>query len=131
MDMPMPSDSALAKVLNNIKPEIRNLNGYTAPPQGKVVAKLNQNENPYDIPLEWKLHVDSRLQEKGLAMIYNPLSTPVTRTLTLPLYYTGLTRPARVREQDGPPHEYPLNEKREVKVKLSVPARGLTWLTIE
>ena len=81
--------------------------------------------------LDAVLHVDSRLQEKGLAMIYNPLSTPVTRTLTLPLYYTGLTRPARVREQDGPPHEYPLNEKREVKVKLSVPARGLTWLTIE
>ena len=54
MDMPMPSDSALANALNNIKPEIRNLKGYTAPPQGKVVAKLNQNENPYDIPREWK-----------------------------------------------------------------------------
>ncbi len=54
MDTPMPSNSALTDALKCIKPEIRALAGYTAPPQGKVIAKLNQNENAYDIPAEWK-----------------------------------------------------------------------------
>ncbi|MBN2030009.1 histidinol-phosphate transaminase [bacterium] len=36
--------------LDAVKPEVRALVGYEAPPQGKVIAKLNQNENPYDLP---------------------------------------------------------------------------------
>lgn len=55
--MPMPTQSSsdlIEKARNNIKPEIRALKGYAAPPQGKVIAKLNQNENPFDIPAEWK-----------------------------------------------------------------------------
>lgn len=36
--------------LGVIKTEIRNMAGYVAPPQGHFRAKLNQNENPYDIP---------------------------------------------------------------------------------
>ncbi|MBN1781707.1 histidinol-phosphate transaminase [bacterium] len=63
MDMPTPSDSALTDALNCIKPEIRSLTGYTAPPQGSVVAKLNQNENPYDIPAAWKAEIFQRMQE--------------------------------------------------------------------
>jgi histidinol-phosphate aminotransferase len=62
MDTPMPSDNALASALNNIKPEIRSLKGYTAPLQGKVVAKLNQNENPYDILPELKSAIFQELQ---------------------------------------------------------------------
>lgn len=37
-----------------IKPEVRGLAGYPAPPQGEMIAKLNQNENPYDLPPEMK-----------------------------------------------------------------------------
>ncbi len=52
------SGSASAdRAIQNIKPEIRNLKGYVAPPQGRVIAKLNQNENPYDIPAEWKQNI--------------------------------------------------------------------------
>jgi histidinol-phosphate aminotransferase len=40
--------------IGKIKPEVRNLAGYPAPPQGEMIAKLNQNENPYDLPLELK-----------------------------------------------------------------------------
>lgn len=57
-----PSGSASAdRVLQNIKPEIRDLKGYAAPPQGKVFAKLNQNENPYEIPAEWKQDILNRM----------------------------------------------------------------------
>ncbi len=37
-----------------IKPEVRGLSVYPAPPQGEMIAKLNQNENPYDLPPEMK-----------------------------------------------------------------------------
>jgi hypothetical protein len=77
------------------------------------------------------LHVNPQLREKGFAMVYNPLEVPVTRTLTLPLYYSGLTGTARIREQEGEAREYRLNNKAEVEVALSLPAAGLTWLVIE
>jgi hypothetical protein len=76
------------------------------------------------------LHVNPQLATKGFAIIYNPLDVPVTRTLTFPLYYTGLVEKANLREQDGEAHEYPLNRKGEVEVVLSLPPRGLTWLGI-
>ncbi len=77
------------------------------------------------------LHVNPQLREKGFAMVYNPLDVQVTRTLTLPLYYTGINGTAKIREREGKVRPYRLNDKAEVKVPLSVPARGLTWLSIE
>lgn len=50
-------------VLKQLKPEILNMSGYTAPPQGHVVAKLNQNENPYDLPAALKEEIFNELKE--------------------------------------------------------------------
>lgn len=46
--------SPVEKALGNIRPLVRSLKGYPAPQQGEMIAKLNQNENPYDVPAEWK-----------------------------------------------------------------------------
>jgi histidinol-phosphate aminotransferase len=55
MATPTPSDDALVeRFVGKIKPEVRELAGYPAPPQGEMIAKLNQNENPYDLPTEMK-----------------------------------------------------------------------------
>jgi hypothetical protein len=77
------------------------------------------------------LHVNAQLEVKGLAMVYNPLDVEVTRTLTLPLYYTGLVENAVIREQDGKPRKYPLNHRCEANVTLTLPKQGATWLTIK
>ncbi len=77
------------------------------------------------------LHANPRLAEKGLAMVFNPLDTSVTRTLTLPLYYCGLNGRARIRIEGDAPREFRLNGKSEIKVTLTIPAGSLTWLTIE
>lgn len=76
------------------------------------------------------LHVNPRLEEKGLAMVYNPLPVEVRRTLALSLYYTGLAGSAWVREQGGEPRQYALNARFEVNVALTLPPNGTTWLTI-
>ena len=77
------------------------------------------------------LHVNPQLREKGFAMVYNPLDVPVTRTMTFPLYYTGLTGAATIRERDGEARPFRLNNRAEVELTLSLPARGLTWIIIE
>ena len=76
------------------------------------------------------LHVNPALEEKGLALIYNPLDEAVTRTVTLPLYYSGLAHTARIRERDGAPRSFTLDREYRVRVKVTLPARGLTWLVI-
>jgi len=46
------------------------------------------------------LHVDPLGGEKGLLMVYNPLSEPIERQITIPVYYTGLKRKVIVQEQE-------------------------------
>ena len=77
------------------------------------------------------LHVNPHLPEKGLAVVYNPLDQDERKVITLPLYYTGLTNTALIREQDGKPQRYTLDRAYRVQVPVTVPAHGLTWLVIQ
>jgi hypothetical protein len=74
------------------------------------------------------LHVNPRLKERGLLFIYNPLSTPIEREITVPLYYTGLTTTAIAREQEtGTATALTLARDYTVKLKVKIPARSHTW----
>ncbi|MBN2128955.1 MAG: hypothetical protein JW741_05635, partial [Sedimentisphaerales bacterium] len=77
------------------------------------------------------LHVNPQLPIKGLAMVYNPLDRTVEHELKLPLYYTGLTRTANIRERDGKPTRYRLDRHYNVAVPLEMSARSVTWLLVE
>jgi hypothetical protein len=77
------------------------------------------------------LHVNPRLKSKGLAMVYNPLDQTVVRQLRLPLYYTGLTDAATVREQNGPPRRYTLDRHDQIELPIQIKPRSSTWFTIE
>ena len=77
------------------------------------------------------MHVNPRLREKALAMFFNPTDTEMVRTVRLPLYYTGLQRKARVREQEGKAKTYRLTADHEVELTVRIPARGFTWYVVE
>ncbi|MCX7424512.1 MAG: alpha-galactosidase [Planctomycetia bacterium] len=77
------------------------------------------------------LHVNPRLKEKGLAMVYNPLERPVNRVLKLPLYYTGLTDTATVRREGGEAVKYKLDRDYSVEVPIEATAAGVTWIVVE
>lgn len=77
------------------------------------------------------MHVHPDLKEKGLVMLYNPTKEAITRTVKLPLYYTGLTTNTRIREQEGKAKLYPINRNFEAEVSVTLPAEGYTWLVIE
>ncbi|MDX1365592.1 MAG: alpha-galactosidase, partial [Arenibacter latericius] len=77
------------------------------------------------------MHANPKLKEKGLAMFFNPLSKEIVREIKLPLYYTGLTKTAKVREKEGKVKSYQLNRDYEITVKTTIPANSYTWLVIE
>ena len=79
MDTPTPSGSvSIERALLNIKPEIRKLAGYSAPPQGHVAAKLNQNENPYPLPE----HVKFRILEEMKSLEWGRYPLNISPELT-------------------------------------------------
>ncbi|HEX7260251.1 MAG TPA: LamG-like jellyroll fold domain-containing protein, partial [Luteolibacter sp.] len=81
--------------------------------------------------LDYTLHVNPSGKQKGMLLVFNPLDQPVTQTLDVPLYYTGLTDNAKIREQEGAPTTCKLNGRGEAKIPVTIPANGYTWLVIE
>ncbi len=77
------------------------------------------------------MHVNSSLKEKGFIMIFNPKEYSVTEKITLPLYYTGLSKSAKIRREDGKAKSYKINRKYEVEVEVPVKANSHTWLVVE
>jgi len=77
------------------------------------------------------LHVNPQLKQKGLAMVYNPLDQRVERELTLPLYYTGLSKTARISEQGDRMKKYRLDRRYNVTVPVGVAPRGVTLILVE
>ncbi|MGZ3891700.1 MAG: alpha-galactosidase, partial [Mucilaginibacter sp.] len=77
------------------------------------------------------LHVNPQLKTRGLVMLYNPTSKAITRHIQLPLYYTGLTSNAVIREHDGTPKTYHLNRDYNINLDCTIPANGYTWFTVE
>lgn len=82
---------------------------------------------------EWDgiLHVNPAGKEKGLVMLYNPLSEVITRQVKLPLYYTGLVNKANIREKEYQPKSFKLDKSGNAFYTVSIPANSYTWLVIE
>ena len=81
--------------------------------------------------LDYYLHVNPKGKEKGMLLVFNPLEHPVTKTLDLPLYYTGLQGSASIREQEGKPATCRLDGEAKTKYEVTVPANGYNWYIIE
>jgi hypothetical protein len=77
------------------------------------------------------LHVNTQTKPRGLAMVYNPTEREVETTLKLPLYYTGLTETAQVREQDGKAREYRLDRSYNIEVPVKLTLKAITWFAVE
>lgn len=77
------------------------------------------------------VHVNPDLQQKALAMFFNPTDTEMERTIRLPLYYAGLTDKARIRVGEGKARVYRLRRDYTVDVTVRIPANGHVWLVVE
>ncbi|MCX6924606.1 MAG: alpha-galactosidase, partial [Verrucomicrobia bacterium] len=81
--------------------------------------------------LDYTLHVNPANKENGMLLVFNPLNEEVKRELTVPLYYTGLTDAAQIREQEGQPQTFKLDREFNVRVPVTIPANGYSWFVIE
>ena len=88
-------------------------------------------QRPDGRDLDCLLHVNPGLPEKGLVLFFNPLAETITRKVRLPLYYTGLSDMASIREQEtGEARLYPLDRDYRVELAVTLPARGVSWYVI-
>ena len=81
--------------------------------------------------LDWMLHVNPSLKEKGMLVVFNPLQEEVTKSITVPLYYTGLTETASVRHEGGIAEGKALNRDFSIDIEVTVPGKSFTWYVIE
>ncbi len=77
------------------------------------------------------LHIDPALNPKGLLMLFNPLKEKITRTICLPLYYTGLDQWAVIREEGIDPVIYPLNRDYTTDFTFTLEPESYSWFVIE
>jgi len=77
------------------------------------------------------LHVNSQTSPRGLAMAYNPTAQEQQMTLKLPLYYTGLSDKAKIREQERAPQTYPIDRDYNVYVPITMKPKTITYFVIE
>lgn len=77
------------------------------------------------------LHVNPLLKQKGLMMIFNPTKEIMTRTLHVPLYYTGLATSASVSIMGAPPVQYPLRRDHQIQMKVNLEPESFQWILIE
>ncbi len=76
------------------------------------------------------MHVNAGLPNKALVMLFNPLTTAITRTIKIPLYYTGLVKKAIVIK-DGQSKTYSLDRKYEIEITLTIEAGSYSWFVIQ
>ncbi len=81
--------------------------------------------------IDCMLHVNPTLKRRGLAVVFNPLNETVKRTLSLPLYYTGLQDRASIRREEGSPQIYGLDRKANAELSLEMGPKSATWFVIE
>lgn len=81
--------------------------------------------------VDWMLHANPRLPEKGMLVAFNPLDTPVRRTLQVNLYYTGLKDVATLAPEGANPASVRLARDYTVPVELEIPAQGFRWVLIQ
>lgn len=78
------------------------------------------------------MHVAPQQQVKGLAMLYNPLKVSITRTIQLPLYYTGLATVAHISEREGTAREYAIDpHTNSVTLTFTIAPESYTWFVVK
>ena len=86
---------------------------------------------PDGCSIDCMFHANAQTNPCGLAMLYNPTRTVQQMTLKLPLYYTGLSETAKIREKEGEPKQYKIDRNYNVEIPIEMEAKSVSYLVIE
>jgi hypothetical protein len=81
--------------------------------------------------LDWMLHVNPLLEQKGMLVVFNPLRESVKRTLRVNVYYTGLTDETTVRDMHGDTKVYQLERDYSIRIPVEMSAESFCWFLLE
>ena len=76
------------------------------------------------------MHVNPYIENKALAMVFNPTNEHIIKNLTFPMYYAGIRDKAMVSEMGGMAKEYTVAQGMNgvgIEVSVDLPALGITW----
>lgn len=73
------------------------------------------------------LHVNRKLVDKGMAVFYNDTDQPISKTVTVPLYFTGIRSKVKVSVNGG---NFTLRDLTgsNVTFPLTIPPSGYVWV---
>ena len=81
--------------------------------------------------LDVALHVNSQIVEPALAVIYNPTHQLITKEITLPLYYSGLSDKVSIIDEHDKSMSGQLDRAYRLTFKVTVPAMGVVSYVIK
>lgn len=81
--------------------------------------------------LDCMMHVNPFINHKGMVVVFNPTEREITKSLRLPLYYTGLKGKATLSKADGTSLVYALNDKQELLLDVRLKPNETAWFLIE
>jgi hypothetical protein len=81
--------------------------------------------------LDYMMHVNPELKEKGFLLVFNPTDNAIKKKIRVPLYYTGLSDHASIREQEGKHQKIKLNREYEIEIEVEVAPNWYNWYVIE
>ena len=73
------------------------------------------------------MHVNPSLHDKGFMMLFNPTDQPINRSITVPLYYTGVNNTITISEKDVHPQLKSIGTSAQLRLDVTIPANGYTW----
>ncbi|MBI3819093.1 MAG: alpha-galactosidase [Planctomycetes bacterium] len=81
--------------------------------------------------LDYVLHANPAIAERGMLMIYNPTSKEISRELDIPIYYTGLAETAAVEDSAGRASKVPVSRDYKIKINVQISAGSAAWYILK
>ena len=81
--------------------------------------------------IDWMLHVNPSLPEKAMLSAFNPTNEPLTKTILVPLYYSGIRDKVTYRVNDGKPTTAAVDRHQRLSVNVKIPAKSYQSISFE
>ncbi|WP_146662522.1 hypothetical protein [Anaerohalosphaera lusitana] len=81
--------------------------------------------------LDCMMSVNHRLDKKAMIAVFNPTDDMIEKTITIPMYYTGLDRSAEVTSRFGKTKRYRIDRQYDMELPVSVGAGQMMWYLVE
>ena len=81
--------------------------------------------------IDYMMHVNPSLEEKGLLLVFNPTDEVIRKKIKVPLYYTGISTYANIRERENAETRFKLDRTFHIELEVEVEPNWYNWYVIE